>query len=456
MTRVVSTSPQRPSDVVVEMPVTKPAAVLAAAAQARVAQREWAAAAPGVRATALAGIAQAVADNAAELAALAVREVGKPATEAAGEVARAVALLRYYAQQAFDPIGETYATGAGLGFTARRPRGVAGLITPWNFPLAIPVWKSAPALAYGNAVLIKPSPDATACALRLAEIFTAHLPEGLFTVLPGAADTGAALVSCVDAVSFTGSGAVGRGVAVAAAGRGIPAQCEMGGLSATIVLPDADLGRASVDIAYAAMGFAGQKCTATKRVIAVGDSGPLAEALAGKVGELGLGDPAEPKVVVGPVISDAARDRVADAVTRARAEGGRVVASGTVAGDEGWFVGPTVIAGLGPDAVLNREEVFGPICTLTTVPDLDAALAMANGTDYGLVTSVYTADLDVALAAADRCESGMVKVNAPTAGVDFHLPFGGEKDSGYGGREQGKAAALFYTSSRTVQIGANR
>ncbi|MBC6445654.1 aldehyde dehydrogenase family protein [Actinokineospora xionganensis] len=456
MTRVVSTSPQRPSDVVADVSVTEPGAVLAAAAQARAAQREWSSAAPGVRAAALSAVAQAVADNAAELAALAVREVGKPAAEAAGEVARTIALLRYYAQQAFDPIGETYPTGAGLGFTARRPRGVAGLITAWNFPLAIPVWKSAPALAFGNAVLIKPSPDATACALRLGELFAAHLPAGLFSVLPGAAATGAALVSCVDAVSFTGSGAVGRGIAIDAARQGIPAQCEMGGLSATIVLPDADLDRAATDIAYAAMGFAGQKCTATKRVIVVGDSGPLGEALASRIGDLGFGDPADPKVVVGPVISEQARDRVADAVAHARADGGQVVACGTRAGDDGWFVGPTVIAGLAPDAVLNHEEVFGPIATLTSVLDLDAALAMANGTDYGLVTAIYTADLDVALAAADRCESGMVKVNAPTAGVDFHLPFGGEKDSGYGGREQGKAAAAFYTSSRTVQIGANR
>ncbi|CRK56019.1 Aldehyde dehydrogenase [Alloactinosynnema sp. L-07] len=454
MTRVVSTSPQRPADVVVELPAATPSEVILTAAKAYKAQRDWAAAAPGIRAAALHGIAQSLADNAADLAALIVREVGKPAGEAAGEVGRAIALLRYYAQQAFDPIGETYAVGGGLGYTARKPRGLAGLITPWNFPLAIPVWKSAPALAFGNAVVIKPAPDATACALRLAELAAPHLPDGLLTVLPGGAATGSALVSCVDAVSFTGSTAVGRAVAVAAAERGIPAQCEMGGLSATIVLPDADHDRAATDIAYAAMGFAGQKCTATKRIIAVGDSRPLAEALAAKVSALGLGDPAESGVVVGPLITAQARDRVLDAAGQARAAGGEVVAFGVVPSADGWYAAPAVIARLDADAALNREEVFGPICTLAEVSDVDTALELANATDYGLVTSVYTADLDAALAAAQRCETGMVKVNAPTAGVDFHLPFGGDKNSGYGGKEQGKAAAAFYTSARTVQIGA--
>ncbi|HVK23523.1 MAG TPA: aldehyde dehydrogenase family protein [Actinokineospora sp.] len=456
MTRVVSISPQRPDDVVVDLLAATPAEVVLAAAGAYKAQRDWAAAAPAVRAGALHAIAQSLADSAVEVAALIVREVGKPAGEAAGEVGRAVALLRYYAQQAFDPIGETYAVGGGLGFTARKPRGLAGLITPWNFPLAIPVWKSAPALAFGNAVVIKPAPDATAVALRYAELAAPHLPEGLLTVLPGGAETGAALVSCVDAVSFTGSSAVGRSVAVAAAERGIPAQCEMGGLSATIVLPDADLDKAATEIAYAAMGYAGQKCTATKRIIAVGDSGPLAEALAAKVAALGLGDPAESGVVVGPLITAHARDRVLDAAAQARAGGGQVVAFGVVPSAEGWFAAPAIIAGLEPDSALNREEVFGPICTLTEVSDVDTALELSNATDYGLVTAIYTADLDAALAAAQRCETGMVKVNAPTAGVDFHLPFGGDKNSGYGGKEQGKAAAAFYTSARTVQIGASR
>ncbi|GGJ78373.1 aldehyde dehydrogenase [Pilimelia anulata] len=428
MNPVSSTSPQRPDDVVVTVGEGDAAA---AVRRARPAQRDWAAAEPAARAAALAGLADAVA--ASDLAALIVREVGKPVTEARAEVQRAAAILRYYAQQAYDPIGETYA--GRLSFTVRRPRGVAGLITPWNFPLAIPVWKAAPALAFGNAVVLKPAPAATACALRLAELAADHLPAGLCAVVPGGADVGRVLVGTADAVSFTGSGPVGRWVAGAAAARGVPAQCEMGGLSATIVLPDANLGAAAADIAAAAMAFAGQKCTATKRVIAVGAD--LADALRAAVADLAVGDPADPATAVGPVIDENARRRV-------------VAAGGRALDGAGWYVRPTVVTD--PASRLHREEVFGPICTLTAAADADAAIALANATDYGLVTSLYTGDLDAALRYVDRCESGQVKVNMPTTGVDFHLPFGGERHSGYGGKEQGKAAAAFYTRSRTIQI----
>ncbi|MGW5053625.1 aldehyde dehydrogenase family protein [Actinokineospora sp. NPDC004072] len=445
MSRVRSTSPQRPSDLVVDVPASSQQQVAAAVEAARAAQREWAATGPAPRAAALAACADAVAGHADELAALVVREVGKPVAEARGEVARAVAILRYYAQQCFDPIGETY-PGAGLDLTVRRPRGVAGLITPWNFPLAIPVWKAAPALAYGNAAVVKPAPDATACALRLAELLTPHLPAGLLAVHPGHGEAGSALVEAADAVSFTGSTEVGRRVAAAGAARGVPVQCEMGGLSAAIVLPDADLARAAGHIAAAAMGFAGQKCTATKRIIVVGDAGAFIEALRAAVEALPIGDPADEGVAVGPVITEAARDRV-DA-----ARSGRVVVTRPVP-DEGWFAAPTVVTDLAPDAPLNTTETFGPICTLTTAPDAESAVALANATPYGLVTALYTNDLAAAMAYVDACESGMIKVNAPTAGVDFHLPFGGEKSSGYGGREQGKEAQRFYTSPRTIQFG---
>ncbi|WP_020668267.1 aldehyde dehydrogenase family protein [Amycolatopsis nigrescens] len=446
--RLVSVSPQRPADVVLDVRATEAGEAFRVVEKARVAGRSWARGPAADRAAGLTAMAEAVAGNRRELAGLVVREVGKPIGEALGEVDRTVAILRYYAQQCFDPYGETYPGAGGLSFTVHRPRGVAALITPWNFPLAIPVWKAAPALAFGNAVVIKPSPDATACALRLAELFAPLLPAGLCTVLPGLGETGAALVDSADLVSFTGSGEVGRQVAVAAAARGIPAQCEMGGLSASIVLPDADLDRAAGHIAAAAMGFAGQKCTATKRVLVVGDAAPFEEALLARIGGLGFGDPAEEGVAVGPVISEAARRRVLDA---ADGSGGRVHTAGKPPG-EGWFAAPTVVAGLAPDAPLNTEEVFGPICTLTSVSDVDSAVRLANATSYGLVTALYTNDLAAAMSYVDECASGMVKVNAPTSGVDFHLPFGGEKDSGYGGREQGKAALRFYTSPRTVQL----
>ncbi|QWF78825.1 aldehyde dehydrogenase family protein [Amycolatopsis sp. CA-230715] len=447
MTRVVSTSPQRPADVVADCPATPAEQVTRTVAESLAAQREWARSAAADRAAALTAMADAVAGHRRELADLVIREVGKPSTEALGEVSRTVAILRYYAQQCFEPVGETYPRAGGLDFTVRRPHGVAGLITPWNFPLAIPVWKAAPALACGNAVVLKPAPAATGCALRLAELFAPHLPEGLFSVVPGLGDAGAALVGSADVVSFTGSGAVGRTVAVAAAERGVPAQCEMGGLNASIVLPDADPDRAAAQIAAAAMGFAGQKCTATKRILVVGDAANFADALVAKVEALGVGDPADEGVAVGPVIDEAARQRVLAAAD------GKVLTGGGSPGGDGWFASPTVVTGLGQDAPLNTTEVFGPICTLTGVSTVDEALRMANSGTYGLVTALYSNDLDAALSFVDQCESGMVKVNAPTSGVDFHLPFGGEKESGYGGREQGKAALRFYSSSRTVQLG---
>jgi acyl-CoA reductase-like NAD-dependent aldehyde dehydrogenase len=455
MTQVCSTSPTRPDDVVVTVPAAGAAEVAAAAARARGAQPGWAAAAPAVRAGALDAAAGALAAAAGELTDLVVREVGKPRAEAAGEVARAVAILRYYAQQVYDPQGAVHASsagGPGLAYTRRRPRGVAGLITPWNFPLAIPLWKAAPALAFGNAVLLKPAPQATGCALRLAELLGPHLPDGLLSVLPGDAEAGQAVVDTADVVSFTGSAAVGAGIAVAAARRGVPVQCEMGGQNPAVVLPDADLASAAAQIAAAAFGFAGQKCTATKRVVVLGRVEEFTEALVAAAGALPFGDPADAATVVGPVIEEAARERVVAAAAGARAAGGRVLTGGSAAADAGWFVSPTVVDRLPEGAELLREETFGPICAVVTASSLADAVRRANDVRYGLTAAVYTGDLDAALQVTDALTAGQIKVNAPTTGVDFFLPFGGQRDSSYGGREQGKAAQEFYTSLHTVSV----
>ena len=449
-----SRSPQRPDDLVVEVEEADAAAVDRAVALARKAAGGWAAASALERSAALVAAGDALAAAADELTTLMVREVGKPVTEAGGEVARAVGILRYYAQQALDPDGETYpgASPASLLLSRRRPRGVAGLITPWNFPVAIPLWKAAPALAFGNAVVLKPSPDATALAMRLAELLAPALPDGLFQVVPGGAGTGRAILDRVDCMSFTGSVSVGRQVAVAATGKGIPSQAEMGGLNASIVLADADPRRAATVIAGAAMGYAGQKCTATSRAIVVGDPGPFTEALVAAVEGLAIGDPAEEGTVVGPVITDQARRRVVEAAEQAVAGGGRLLTGGKAPDGPGWFVAPTLVGGLRPDARLAQEEVFGPIAVVLPVADEEEALRVANGVRYGLVASVFTRDLDRALRLAERLDTGLIRVNAPTSGVDFLAPFGGEKDSSYGPREQGKAARDLYTSTRTITI----
>jgi acyl-CoA reductase-like NAD-dependent aldehyde dehydrogenase len=449
-----SRSPQRPDDLVVEVEEADAGAVAAAVERARAAGGRWAAASALERSAALVAAADALAGAAGEVTELVVREVGKPLTEAAAETGRGIGILRYYAQQALDPDGETYPgpSPAALLLSRRRPRGVAGLVTPWNFPVAIPLWKAAPALAFGNAVALKPSPEATAVALRLAELLGPALPEGLFQVLPGGADTGTAMLEAVDCISFTGSVAVGHRVAVAATERGIPSQAEMGGLNASIVLADADPERVAGVVAGAAMGYAGQKCTATSRAIVVGDPRPFTEALVAAVEGLAVGDPAEEATVVGPVITEPARRRVVEAAEEAAAGGGRLLTGGAAGDGAGWFVAPTVVDGLGPEARLAQEEVFGPIAVVLAVADEDEAVRVANGVRYGLVGSVFTRDLDRALGLAARLDTGMIRVNAPTSGVDYLAPFGGEKDSSFGPREQGKAARDFYTSTRTITI----
>lgn len=447
---VRSVSPQRPADVVAEAMAATPEEVDAAAARARQAQHGWWAAAPSVRCAALAGAAAALRDRATEATELVVREVGKPVVEARGEVARAASILDYYAQAAFAPVGQNYAPslGSGLLYTDRMPHGVAGLITPWNFPLAIPLWKAAPALAAGNAVLLKPSPDSIGNATWLADLLAEHLPADLFAVVVGGAETGAALVDAADVVSFTGSSAVGSQVAVAATMRGIPVQAEMGGHNAAIVLPDADPASTAAMITSAAMGFAGQKCTATRRVIVVGEQPDFVEALVAATRQAAPMDPAQEPSSVGPVISPVARDKV----VAAAASGGDVLAGGKAPDGDGFFVEATLVDGVPEGHDLLSVETFGPLLVLQHAADVEAAVAMADATSYGLVTSIHGQDLAPILTAARSVHSGLVKVNAPTTGVDFYAPFGGEKASSIGQREQGLAALDFYAATRTITV----
>jgi alpha-ketoglutaric semialdehyde dehydrogenase len=454
---IESRSPQDQSDVVVSAPAADRETVAAAVKRAREAQREWSRSALA-RADALSAAAEALSAAKDDVVALMVREVGKPLTESVMEHGRSVRILRYQAQSAMDPDGDTYpaappADPRTLLFSRRRPRGVAGLITPWNFPFAIPLWKAAPALAYGNAVVLKPASDAIACALLLEEILNQHLPEGVFNVVTGPGAAGQALVELADVVSFTGSTAVGLGVAAAATARGIASQAEMGGLNASIVLPDADVESAAKVIAGAAMGYAGQKCTATGRVIVLGDPASFTEALAAAVEALPTGDPADSSTVVGPVINVPARDGLVAAANGAPGDGGRLVTGGVALDGPGLFFTPAVVDGQDPSARLAQEEVFGPIVTVLRASSAEQAVEISNSVPFGLVTSVFTRDLDSALTVVDGLETGMIRVNMPTSGVDFHAPFGGEKQSSFGPREQGKAARELYTTTHTITIG---
>jgi aldehyde dehydrogenase (NAD+) len=385
---------------------------------------------------------------------LVIREVGKPRSEAAGEVARGVAILHYFAQAALLPDGDTLppASPGALLLARRRPIGVTALVTPWNFPVAIPLWKAAPSLAFGNAVVLKPSEESSAVALLLAEILGPHLPPDVFQVVLGAGDTGRALAGHlgVAAVSFTGSVPAGRDVVARVAGRGGRVQAEMGGQNASVVLADADFGRAATAIAYAAMGYAGQKCTATSRII-VEDAayGKFRDHLVAAITALGVLDPARDGTLVGPVITGRARDAALAAVA---GSGGTVLTGGAALGTAGFYVAPTLVELDSPEGPLATEEVFAPVAALLRADDAEAAVRIANDVRYGLVSALFTQDLGRALRLSDQLDAGMVRVNAPTSGVDFHAPFGGAKQSSYGPREQGLAARDFYTETRTVTI----
>ena len=455
MSTVCSRSPQRPDDVIVQTAETTADEVRRASQRARIAQNEWMSQSPLVRAQALADAADSICAAADEIAELITREVGKTCTEARAEVSRSQHVLQYHAHHTLAAAGQTFpAVGpsATLLMTLRSPRGVAGLITPWNFPLAIPMWKLAPAIALGNAVLLKPAPQATAVALRLGEIVGAHLPDNLLQVLPGAVPTAQAVLKVCDAVSFTGSVTAGRAVIASATAANIAVQAEMGGHNASVVFPDVDVRRAAQLIAEAAMEYAGQKCTATRRVIIVGESAPFTDAIVAAVESLRRGDPAREDTVVGPVIDETSRNRVVQAARLASESGGRVLTGGTVDDAAGWFVAPAVIDGLSPQAPLAQEEIFGPLITLHHARDEQTALKLVNCTRYGLSAAVFTDELDVALRFAGTAKAGLIKVNSKTTGADLHVPFGGEGQSGYGPKEQGMAAAELFTVSRTVTV----
>jgi alpha-ketoglutaric semialdehyde dehydrogenase len=449
-----SVNPHDPADVLGEWQAAGSADAEAAVGRAVRAAAVWREA-PGVtRAKALSDAASALDHRSAEITNLVVREVGKPLSEARGEVARGVAILRYYAQAALLPDGHTIPAAAPDQLLMARhvPVGVAALLTPWNFPVAIPLWKAAPSLAYGNATILKPSSAAAATGLALADVLGAFLPQDVFQVVLGGAATAGALIDHPDvaAVSFTGSSEVGRQISRRAAERGCRVQAEMGGQNPSVVLADADLDRAATAIAYASMGYAGQKCTATSRVI-VEDAvySQFRERLTATIEAMQVLDPADEQTVVGPVIDHGSR---ASALAAVAGSGGRVITGGTALDAPGYYLAPTLVELDGPDGPLATEEVFAPVAALIRAGSADQAISIANAVRYGLVAAVFTSDLGRALRLTRRLEAGMIRVNAPTSGVDFQAPFGGSKESSYGPREQGMAARSFYTESRTVLI----
>jgi alpha-ketoglutaric semialdehyde dehydrogenase len=390
------------------------------------------------------------------------REEGKTLKEGIGETTRAVQILRYFAGEAQQPSGEHYPSMNPLTllYSVREPLGVVGLITPWNFPIAIPAWKIAPALAFGNTIVFKPASDTPLMAVRLVEALAeAGLPAGVLNLVTGRADqVGDPIVRDVRVVgiSFTGSSEVGKELRKIAADRGAKLQLELGGKNPAIVLADADIDHALQHVVSGAMMSTGQKCTATSRAIVDRKLvGQFTEKLNERIKALKVGDPLEAETQIGPVISASAADRIAQEINAAK-DGGHLLTGGSRLSDNGrgrgHFIAPTLFGDVDPNSKLGQEELFGPVLGVIPVDDMEEAMAVANQVKYGLSASIFTRDLGKALTFVREIQAGVVHVNSETPGAEPQVPFGGMKGSSSYSREQGKAAREFFTQTKTVYI----
>ena len=424
-------------------------------------QKVWQATGLEARQTALMKIGNALIDRADELGELLSREEGKPRAEGRGEVYRAGQFFTYYAAEVLRQIGDNAdSVRPDIEIDVRRdPVGIVAVISPWNFPTATAVWKIAPALAFGNAVIWKPANLVPASAVALTEIIAdAGLPAGLFNLVMGAGSTiGDALVShsAVKAITFTGSVETGRRIAAAAIGNMPRMQMEMGSKNALVVMDDADIDLAVACAANGAFGGTGQKCTASSRLIvhdAIHDE--FVEKLVSATRNMVVGHALADGTQIGPVVSETQLAENLAYMALARAEGGEVLCGGDRLSleHEGYYMAPAVIAGTENDWRINREEMFAPIACVIRAESYDEALAISNDTDFGLTAGIMTRSLARAGDFRRRADTGVVMVNLPTAGTDYHVPFGGRGDSSYGPREQGQYAVEFFTSTKTAYI----
>ena len=423
----------------------------------------WSTGGVQARADALERIAAELIARASELGTLLAREEGKTRAEGTAEVHRAGQIFRFQAGEVLRQGGERLpSVRAGVDVeVTREPLGVVGLITPWNFPIAIPAWKIAPALAWGNCVVFKPAELVPGSAWALAEIIgRSGLPEGVFNLVCGPGrEVGQALLEDprVAAVSFTGSNATGRRVIEACSSRGARAQVEMGGKNPLVILDDADLGVA-VDCAVQGAYFStGQRCTATSRfIVTQGIYGRFVKALTQRLAELRVGHALDAATQIGPVVDAAQLEQDLSYIALGQAEGARLVFGGERLQREtqGFFLSPALFVDAEPEMRIAREEIFGPVACVIAADDYEHALALANDSEYGLSAGLCSTSLKHATHFKRHAQAGMVMVNVPTAGVDYHVPFGGRKASSHGPREQGRHAAEFYSIWKTAYTAA--
>ena len=459
-------NPSNLADVIGDYALADAAQLNGAVQAAQAAFPAWSTGNVQARADALDKIGTEILARREELGTLLAREEGKTKPEGIGEATRAGNIFKFFAGECLRLTGEivpSVRSGVSVEIT-REPVGVVGLITPWNFPIAIPAWKIAPALAYGNCVVLKPADLVPGCAWALAEIISrSGIPAGVFNLVMGRGSViGDALVNHdgIAAISFTGSTGVGKRIAERCVQTHKKVQLEMGGKNPQIILDDADLNQAVELSAQSAFYSTGQRCTASSRLIVTQGIYPkFIEALQARMAKIKVGDALTQGTDIGPVVSQAQLEQDLSYVEIARAEGATLAAGGarvachSGSGHDGFFMAPALITDTTAGMRINREEVFGPVASVILVKDYEEALATANDTEFGLSAGIATTSLKYATHFKRHSQAGMVMVNLPTAGVDYHVPFGGRKGSSFGSREQGRYAQEFFTTVKTAYIG---
>jgi len=400
--------------------------------------------------------------NLQDIAQTLTEEMGKTLPEAIGETQRGIAILKYYAAEGSRSDGDVIPASDkdALMFTKRAPLGVVGVITPWNFPVAIPIWKIAPALVYGNTVVFKPASEAAVTAAKVMKCFSdAGFPNGVINFVTGSGSiVGNEIINSkyLNAITFTGSSYTGKMIAEVAGKNGVKFQLEMGGKNPVIVLDDANLDNAVQAVLSGAFKSTGQKCTASSRVIVQeGIYGQFKEKLVEESKKITIGDGLDNATWMGPCASESQYNTVLEYIDIAKNEGATLIHGGnSLQSDQlpGFYVEPTIFDNVSTTMRIAQEEVFGPVIALIKVATVDEAIELANDVEYGLSASIFTKNIGAALAFIEDIEAGLVRVNAESAGVEFQAPFGGMKSSSSGSREQGEAAKEFYTAVKTVFI----
>jgi aldehyde dehydrogenase (NAD+) len=459
--RTPNINPSNIQDVVGEFARGSTADVQAAIAAARKAFPKWSRSTPQERFDVLDRAATEILVRKDELGRLLSREQGKPLGDAVGEAARAGFIFKFFAGEALRVAGEkidSVRPGVEVEIT-REPVGIVAAITPWNFPLAIPAWKIAPALAFGNCVVFKPAELAPASPWTLVDIIQrAGLPAGVLNLVMGpGSKLGAALANSpdIDALSFTGSQDVGATVAASVVKNGVRLQLEMGGKNPLVVLDDADLTTAVSVAVNGAYFQTGQRCTASSRIIVTeGIHDRFVDATVERMKRLVVDDALKPGTEIGPVVDQRQLDKDLEYIEVGRQEGARLVQGGERLRREtdGYYMAPAIFTETAPAMRINREEIFGPVASVIRVKNYEEALEVANDTPFGLSSGIVTTSLKHASHFKRNAQSGLVMVNLPTAGLDYHVPFGGRKKSSYGPREQGSYAKEFYTIVKTAYV----